>query len=123
MVAYDLNEVFAKKDYTSGADIPDLAIDADSVAIASIAPAIIRYRLLLQEIKNDIKEKSVLKPSEIEDFIKLNPDYYHTYELLGDYYKKMGDKPKAKEMYIIALSKEIPYLSDKNSIVKKLNSK
>jgi hypothetical protein len=100
-----------------------LAIDADSVAIASIAPAITRYRLLLQGIKNNIKVKSPLKPSEIENLVKLNPDYYHTYELLGDYYKKMGDEPKAKEMYILALNREIPYLSDRNSIVKKLNSK
>jgi len=73
--------------------------------------------------KNSIKEKSALKTSEIESFIMLNPDYYHTYELLGDYFKQAGDKPKAKEMYILALNKEIPYLSDRNSIVKKLNSK
>ena len=123
MVAYDLNEVFAKKEYASGADNPELAIAADSVAITSIVPAIMRYRLLLEGIKNSIKEKSVLKTSEIESFIKLNPDYYHTYELLGDYFKQAGDKPKAKEMYILALNKEIPYLSDRNSIVKKLNSK
>ena len=123
MVAYDLNEVFAKKEYTSGADNPELAIAADSVAITSIVPAIMHYRLLLDGIKNSIKEKSVLKTSEIESFIKLNPDYYHTYELLGDYFKQAGDKPKAKEMYILALNKEIPYLSDRNSIVKKLNSK
>ena len=123
MVAYDLNEVFAKKEYTSGSDNPELAIAADSVAITSIVPAIMHYRLLLDGIKNSIKEKSVLKTSEIESFIKLNPDYYHTYELLGDYFKQAGDKPKAKEMYILALNKEIPYLSDRNSIVKKLNSK
>jgi len=123
MVAYDLNVVFAKKEYASGADNPELAIAADSVAITSIVPAIMSYRLLLEEIKNSIKEKSVLKTSEIESFIKLNPDYYHTYELLGDYFKQTGDKPKAKEMYILALNKEIPYLSDRNSIVKKLNSK
>ena len=123
MVAYDLNVVFAKKEYASGADIPELAIAADSVAITSIVPAIMSYRLLLEGIKNSIKEKSVLKTSEIEHFIKLNLDYYHTYELLGDYFKQAGDKPRAKEMYIMALNKEIPYLSDRNSIVKKLNSK
>jgi hypothetical protein len=123
MVAYNLNEVFAKVDYSKGADVPNLAIDSDSVAIASIAPSIMSYRLRLKEIKNNIKAKSPLKPTEIESFIKLNPDYYHTYELLGDYFKQMGDNPKAKEMYLMSLSKEIPYLNDRNSIVKKLNSK
>ncbi len=123
MVAYDLNKVFANKDYASGADNPDLAIAADSIAITSIAPAIINYRLLLQVIKNSISKNIELKPSEIERFIKLNPNYYHTYELLGDYFKQKKKSDKATEMYKMALEKEIPYLSDRSKILKKLNSK
>lgn len=123
MIAYDLNEVFSSKDYTKDGNDPNLSIIADSVVIDSIVPLIKQFRFKIQEIKKCIKLKSHLDRSYIESFIKLNRDYFFTYELLGDYYQQIGDIVKSKAMYNRALNKEIPSITERHLIEKKLNSK
>ena len=123
MVAYDLNEVFSKNDFSTSANKENMSIGADSVAISTIVPSIKLYRDLSAQIRDAIKNKSALEPQRVEDFVSSNPDYYQTYELLGDYYKISGETLKAKEMFSLALEKEIPYTSDRISIEKKLNLK
>lgn len=123
MVAYDLNEVFSKNDFSTSANKENMSIGADSVAISTIVPSIKLYRSLSTQIRDAIKNKFAIENLRVEDFINSNPDYYHTYELLGDYYKMEGETLKAKEMFSLALEKEIPYTSDRISIEKKLNLK
>ena len=106
MVAYDLNEVFSKNDFSTNANKENLSIGADSVAISTIVPSIKLYRSLSAQIRDAIKNKSAIKTQRVEDFISSNPDYYQTYELLGDYYKMKGETLKAKQMFALALEKE-----------------
>ncbi|EKD31973.1 MAG: hypothetical protein ACD_77C00204G0023 [uncultured bacterium] len=106
MVAYDLNEVFSKNEFSTNSNKDNLSIGADSAAISSIVPSIMLYRVISAEIRDVIKNKSALEPQRIEKFIGSNPDYYQTYELLGDYYKTAGESLRAKEMFTIALEKE-----------------
>ncbi|MCD4746646.1 MAG: tetratricopeptide repeat protein, partial [Bacteroidales bacterium] len=42
-----------------------------------------------------------------KNYISTNPEFFMTYSLLGDYYKKSKQYDKAIEYYNIALEKEI----------------
>ena len=62
-----------------------------------------------------------LTPNEIEVFISQNGSYYHTYELLGDYFLKKQQKQMAGFYYQKALTKVLPSKQVKKEIELKLN--
>ncbi len=48
-----------------------------------------------------------LTNQQVEQFIALNAESYVTYEMLGKYFQKKGDKKQAEKFYSIALSKPV----------------
>lgn len=119
MVAYDLNKIFGEEAGNS-ARVPDMDIPADSAAISMYAAKIMEFRLLASEISRDISNKSEVKESDINRLIELNPDYFYTYKLLGDYYSSAGNESKALSMFEKALTKEIPSYSERESLEKRI---
>ena len=53
----------------------------------------------------------------------LNPEYYDTYIIAGDYSTTAGDFDQAKSFYKTALTKEIATEAEKRSIISKINKK
>jgi hypothetical protein len=48
-----------------------------------------------------------LSPNQVAAFIGLNAESYVTYEMLGKYFQKKGDKKQAEKYYTLALSKPV----------------
>lgn len=119
MVAYDLNKIFGEEAGNS-ARVPDMDIPADSAAISMYAAKIMEFRFLASEISRDISNKSEVKESDINRLIELNPDYFYTYKLLGDYYSSAGNESKALSMFEKALTKEIPSYGERESLEKRI---
>ncbi len=119
MVAYDLGRVF--RDESLQSHLRDsLTIAADTVSIESIAPLVSEYRRCAQMIRDAVKSKSVLESGVEQRFFEINPQYYYTYELLGDYSHMSGEADDAALFYGKALEMEIPYVKTEKSIAKKL---
>lgn len=70
----------------------------------------LEYRSLKKEINS-------LPPEDVKRFIELNSESYQTYQILGDYYLKIGDAEEAVKMYNLALSKNIPSLQIKDDLL------
>jgi hypothetical protein len=61
----------------------------------------------------------------IHDFIKCNPEYFETYELIGQYDADQNKKVEALNFFKLALTKEITTVQDKEEIlaaIKKLSA-
>jgi Tfp pilus assembly protein PilF len=53
-------------------------------------------------------ESGLYSEGDADSLIKYNPEYFHTYRILGDYFKAKGDEQRAEEFYRVALEKEAP---------------
>lgn len=110
-VAYDLNQVFnlgTVPNHSLGID--SLLVPEDPFATSSEFQDYVAFRQLKKELtslaKNDADytEADLAKAAQI---IQLNPNYYHAYELAGNFYKAKGLYSKAIAAYKQALSKEV----------------
>ena len=126
MVAYDLCRLFSAKDTQEKSPLSalseELVIEADSSAIVTIVPLVTAFRERATSIRDAVKEKRVIDSDVKESFLKTNPHYYYTYELLGDYYLAIGKPALASKHYGQALESEIPYPATREIIAKKLKS-
>ncbi|MDP3451554.1 MAG: C45 family peptidase [Bacteroidales bacterium] len=126
MVAYDLGALFSVQE--SGEKSPltplreELAIEADSAAIAGTVPIVREFREGAITIRDAVKEKRVIERAFTDRFLIVNSQYYYTYELLGDYYLAIGERELAAKHYGIALECDIPYPATREMIAKKLKS-
>lgn len=124
-VAYDLNQVFNLKtvpNYSLGID--SLLVPEDPFATSSEFQDYVAFRQLKKELtslaKNDADytEADLAKAAQI---IQLNPNYYHAYELAGNFYKAKGLYPKAIAAYKEALSKEVATKTEQAAIEQHLS--
>jgi len=117
-VCYDLKEIFADEnyDFNGRMDRPDLILPTDQ-HLLQISDQVKLFRKKSDLLLSDEEEWS---EDEISDFIQLNPTFYHTYEILGDYYFQHSDKEKSCSYWAQALQKEIPSRGDEIRISKKI---
>jgi hypothetical protein len=122
-VCYDLGKVFSgelssKESYA----LEELTIAADKVAIESIYPRILRYRELHTTISKNINTKRTIDASILGEFEAVNPNFYDTYNILGDYYLAVvRDRVRAVEYWRKALGLEIPKQSEREKIIRKID--
>ena len=57
-----------------------------------------------------------------DKFIALNPGYFESYVLAGEYYAAIGDSEKALHFYNYALNKEFEKKSQKEEVLDKIQS-
>ena len=119
MVAYDLNKIFGERGENS-ARVSELDIHADSAAISMYAAKVMEFRLLASEIESEMSNRGEVNESEAERLIELNPDYFYTYKLLGDYYASAGNKSKAITMFEKALTKALPSPGERESLERRI---
>lgn len=111
-VAYDLHKIFemttAPEDGTFLNDTA-LTIPRDPFMETTTFADFMQYRKWKAVIKAYIKEKKQINNEDnfFSDFVKLNPDYYYAYQLSGDYFSATGQYEKAKNYYLMALTKEL----------------
>ncbi len=108
-IGYDLQQFFDSlyRDPLAVHYDPTLTIAADTTSGDNLYKRIREYNLLHSKINTSIREGKPVKASEIENFIYLNPNYYKTWEIAGDYYLSQNNLQSAKKMYEKALTKEI----------------
>ena len=120
-ICYDLKEVFACTE-ASGVSVAadEFKIPEEEGFVEEIYPEVLRYRRIAGQIRGAVKSKSALEDGILEVFETLNPDYYETYDLMGDYMLSRGDRNGAVEKWISAREREIPTSEEREKINKKI---
>lgn len=121
MVAYKLDSVFSKKSFSSNSNQEDLTIPKDSSIVNGTYGNVLKFKALVSKFNTAIKMKIRLQESEADTLLKANPDYYYSYQLLGEYYESAEMYDKAIEMYEKSLEREVSSNEARNEIMKKLN--
>ncbi|MFW5793098.1 MAG: C45 family autoproteolytic acyltransferase/hydrolase [Bacteroidota bacterium] len=121
-VAYDLNKVFSDSiDIEGDIYIEDLNIPEDDFLHSEEYQNFLVYKEKSKQFEKQLKQKKHnIEEQEILEFLKLNPEFYNTWLIAGDYYKSTGNMAEAIKHYQTALSKEIPWKSEEEKIMKSL---
>lgn len=115
-MCYDLDDIFAMNGLKINYELVD--------SLNTIPPD----TFLLTKEYNDFKSFRELKnkitkgnSSDVEQLIKLNPQYYSSYVIAGDYMFKQKEFVKAKNYYDLALTKEVATIQEQQYIREQLN--
>jgi hypothetical protein len=102
---------------------PALTISSDPFLHSPAYRDFSTYRKTAAAISANLgKAEWPLSPGQIKEFIAANPDYYHVYQLVGDYFGRREKHREAIEYYQLALRKEMPSVTDKESIQSKIKA-
>ena len=95
MVCYSLKNIFENPDFSRELADKKLTIAADSTFIRNDYARIVEFRALAKQIKKSISADSPLSADSLNKLVAVNPNMYHTYELLGNYYAHFDNPAKA----------------------------
>ncbi|HOY30254.1 MAG TPA: C45 family autoproteolytic acyltransferase/hydrolase [Bacteroidales bacterium] len=121
-ICYDLHEVFSRaEDFQDGDTIikEDLAIVHDNFLDNGGFEDFERFKELKKKI-SDTPGNFDVSQEEIDGFTGLNPDYYLSYSVAGNFFYNKKDYVKAAGYYRTALRKEIPTVQEREEIKKKM---
>lgn len=99
-----------------------LNIAADTFLHTPEYMGFVRYKELLKLFQEAIKAGEKLDGDEAlgAEFINSNPEFFHVYSILGQYYQEMGNYDEALKYYNLALAKEVSSGDEKNMIKEKM---
>lgn len=120
MVCYNLKKIFAKPDFSRELADSKLTIAADTAFIQHDYARVVAFRSLAKQVKKSIGSSIPLNADSLGRLLAVNPNMYHTYELLGNYYHHFGQLEKARVYWQKALGKEIPRVNERKAIEKKI---
>lgn len=122
-IAYDLNKIFA------GVSGSDQAINDESLTIAADTllgqPAfegLMEFKRLTPVIRRKATLGEAISGDTLARYRQSNPNYFYTYEVLGDYYFASRDESAARQHWRKALTLPIPRQSERQRIEKKLKN-
>ncbi len=117
-LCYDLDSVFLNLSESKPLYIVDREIQADTLFLNEGYCSFITYRQLLSVFQNAIKSGQALENevAEVDAFIKSNPDYFHVYAILGQYFQMLDNYGEAMKYYNLALAKEVSSADERNDI-------
>lgn len=112
-VTYDLRKVFALQGLQADHEIRDsaLAISPDTFLNTPDYQNFVRFRQIREQLR-----LGTAGNLDVEVFTRLNPEYYHTYVLAGDYFFKQEKYAEALRQYQSAQTKEIATVPEKQHI-------
>jgi len=120
-VAYDLSRIFYEDlDFSGEIYSAELNIPEDPFLNSVRYENLMRYKSLSSYIKKGIEERTSVSGDSLSRLKEVNDEYYLTYELLGDYYISVRDTVNAVLNWETALTKETPYISDRDRVVLKI---
>ena len=116
-VTYDLRRVFALQGLQADREIRDslLTISADTFLNTADYQNFVQFRQIKEQLR-----RGTAGDLDVEKFIRLNPGYYHTYVLAGDYFFRKKEYRRALEQYRVALTKEIATLPERQYIERQI---
>src|SRR5690606_28629191 len=123
-VAYDLDEVFEKFDsgeIQNSVARDSLSIPEDEFLHSQDFQNYLEFKKKSNEFDQKINLNQIISAQELDSFIKLNPAFWKTYFVVGEYYFHQKDYQNALKNYQIALTKEITTLPDKELILKRIS--
>lgn len=117
-IAYQLDSVFNRDSLQANSEIycKSLTIPADTFLNSRAYRNFETFRTLRTLIRKATKAQIRIATCYTDWFSRLNPDYFQTYQLLGDYYTSVGNKPQSVLMYRKALTCEIPRVSERQAL-------
>ncbi|MDU1890204.1 MAG: C45 family peptidase [Dysgonomonas sp.] len=120
-VAYDLNKIFSDSiDFSKEIYTEELTIKEDTILHSPQYQNLLTFKKLAKDVRKQTQNKEKINQDILQQYEASNPDFYYTYEVLGDYHKMQKDEALAKTYWQKALTKAIPRLSEKERIEKKL---
>ena len=96
-------------------------IAADTAYLAHDYPRVVAYRRLGGEIRKAMREETAADAATLDRFERTNPQNFHTWKLLGEYYRSQGDDVRAAQCFDTALQSGIPR-ADEREAVERLKS-
>ena len=122
-VCYDLNGVFKTAAISKGAkelSTPELGIPADTFLNGAQWPGYVKYRQIKDQLEHAIHTRTVIpdEAATMQTMIASNPQYWETYDWIGQYYKMKKDNSTALKYFEIALTKEINDKMEEQEIAK-----
>ncbi len=114
-MAYDLNKIFAMKGLETNHEIIDTlyTIPPDTFLMSDDYKDFVSFRHLKEKMLNN----EDVDPNKL---IALNPEYYNTYVIAGDYSFRKNQLSNARNYYEKALTKEIATKTEENYIREQL---
>jgi len=124
-ICYDLNQIFNRADTITQNSVlheTSLTIAKDSFLMNGKYEEFIRYKEIINQIQAAIKSDRKIEEEDFlfNELIELNPEYYETYVYIGNYFNHFNMNDKAILAYRKALSKEIPNIYQRESILSKI---
>lgn len=126
-VAYDLNQIFKQQQpiNNQSVGVDSLLIAEDPFAQSLAFKNYLKFRQLKKELLILCQQEasSLQKDGhKAQQIIALNPDYYHAYELAGNFYKAAQQYTAAIAAYQTALGKEIATQAERALIQENLEA-
>lgn len=122
-VAYDLDEVFDAfhlNKLKSSVAVDSLKIPEDEFVRSQEFQDYLLFKEQAEIFTTRIDSDEMIPDEEIQLFIELNPEFWKTYFIAGEYYFNRKDYRKALHLYQTALTKEITTLPDNELIHKRI---
>jgi len=124
-ICYDLNKVFAEAPaLKTNKEINEssLTVLPDTFLQTKAYKNFVLFKKIKEYIRFCTNSKHFLKVDDdiLNAFVQSNPNSYYTYQVIGDYYKKRGEKKLALSYYKIALTKEIATKKEQQEIQKQI---
>jgi hypothetical protein len=94
----------------------DDAIAPDTLLAGPVFRSLMKYRELASNI-----ESGEFHDHAADSLIRYNPRYFHTYRILGDYFRKNDEPARADHYYRIALGLLAPSAAERNALTKSMN--
>ncbi len=118
-ICYDLNKVFAAKRIQGDIAVDSLEIPSDPFLFSDKYRDFLRYRAFVNKTRNDDFEG--VTEEDVKNFIATNPEFYYTYEKVGDFYLYDHKPEKSLEYYNFALQKEVSSKAEREKIIRKIS--
>lgn len=122
---YDLGRIFSTTpDIGDVITIKEEYIPADPFLYSGQYHDFLRYRKLTEAYRLVLEsgEGEIPEADDIEDYLSLNPLYYHCSFMAAELYRASGNFHRAEELYRQSLEMEIPRLVDREQVEKALES-
>lgn len=122
-LCYNLDSVFKNlrgRSDRSEIYLSDLQISSDTFLTDEGYQGFMEYRRLLILFRDAIEHGVRINNEEavIKNFIASNPEFFHVYSILGQYFQKFGDDVLSMKYYNLALKKEVSSADERNIILK-----
>jgi len=116
---YSLEEIFKNPSMLMDENFGQEVIAPDTLQLSTTYKSFLSYKKLRKKIEFAIEKNSTVNSEVLESFTGVNPNFFYTWELIGDYYVNFGQIDSAYQSYQKALLLEIPNLYERERIERK----